>query len=136
MSDDRWDAVVDPVMGYFDRAGEPISMARWGELYELGVDADGKFGAESYKRVGEDTVGPWWVSTVWLGINHNFGPGDPLIFETMIFNRGDEDGPEGPYHGDCTRYSSEAAALAGHRRAVDDLRACRVPWFVAEDVDY
>ena len=38
------------------------------------------------RRVAETTVGPLRVSTVFLGIDHSFGgPGDPLLFETMIF---------------------------------------------------
>lgn len=33
-----------------------------------------------------------WVSTVWLGLDHNFGrSGPPLIFETMAFNNIIED---------------------------------------------
>jgi hypothetical protein len=31
------------------------------------------------------------VSTIWLGINHRFGDGAPLIFETMVFYDGPED---------------------------------------------
>lgn len=29
----------------------------------------------------------YWVSTVFLGLNHNFGDGPPHIFETMVFRR-------------------------------------------------
>ena len=52
------------------------------------------------------------VSTVFLGLDHSFGRGPPLIFETMAFpNEWWSD-----YYQD--RYSTEAEALAGHRRAV------------------
>lgn len=31
--------------------------------------------------------GLFWVSTVWLGLDHQFWKGPPLIFETMVFCR-------------------------------------------------
>lgn len=35
-----------------------------------------------------DEVGDWLVSTVFLGIDHNFScSGPPVLFETMIFTR-------------------------------------------------
>lgn len=41
-------------------------------------------GADS--RVFETTVGEYWVSTVFLGLDHNWlRDGEPLLFETMIF---------------------------------------------------
>jgi hypothetical protein len=30
-------------------------------------------------------VGEWCVSTVFLGLDHQFGDGPPILFETMIF---------------------------------------------------
>lgn len=42
--------------------------------------------------VKQTQVGPLFVSTVFLAIDHNFVPGrEPLLFETMIFD-GDDDG--------------------------------------------
>jgi hypothetical protein len=55
------------------------------------------------------------VSTVYLGMNHQWGDGPPLIFETMVFG-GDEGEP-------CWRYSTEEQARAGHDRVVAALRA-------------
>jgi hypothetical protein len=41
------------------------------------------------RRVAETTVGEVWISTVFLGIDHNFsGEGPPILWETMTF-RGD-----------------------------------------------
>ena len=89
---------------YFDKQGQAIDMKAWARLME---------GAE-YKRValtklpnGTD------VSTVWLGLNHSYGEGRPLIFETMTF--GDEETQE------QQRYSTEAEALAGHEAMVARL---------------
>jgi hypothetical protein len=50
------------------------------------------------------------VSTVFLGINHNWGGGAPLLWETMIFG-----GAHDQYQ---DRYSSINEALAGHNNAV------------------
>jgi len=35
--------------------------------------------------VKQENIGDVRVSTVFLGIDHNFGEGEPLLFETMIF---------------------------------------------------
>ena len=51
------------------------------------------------------------VSTVFLGINHNFGEGPPLLFETMIFG--------GEYDDEQWRYATWNEALAGHKKACD-----------------
>jgi hypothetical protein len=51
------------------------------------------------------------VSTVFLGVNHNWSErGPPTLWETMIFG-----GPNDEYQ---DRYSSRDEALAGHARAV------------------
>lgn len=81
---------------WFNRDGEPITVEEWGELRESNSE---------YFRVAEDNLeavsfdGEWysmlWVSTVWLGINHNYGDGPPLIFETMVFVQEDMGGEIG-----------------------------------------
>lgn len=54
------------------------------------------------------------VSTVFLGLNHQFGIGLPLVFETMVFG--------GPSDGDCHRYSTWEQAEKGHMAVVTKLR--------------
>jgi hypothetical protein len=50
----------------------------------------------------------WRVSTVFLGLDHNFGGGGPpILWETMVFG--------GPLDGEMDRYSSVAEAKAGHQ---------------------
>ena len=68
------------------------------------------------RRVAETTLENGnWVSTVWLGLDHNFGmQGPPLIFETMVFPKEGEWGEL-----DCRRYSTEEEALAGHEEMVE-----------------
>jgi hypothetical protein len=38
------------------------------------------------RRVAKQTIGDYWISTVFLGLDHGFG-GKPLLFETMVFER-------------------------------------------------
>jgi hypothetical protein len=55
------------------------------------------------------------VSTIWLGIDHDFYSSDnhPLIFETMVFSN------EKDYNSIfCARYATEAEALIGHKKAI------------------
>lgn len=88
---------------YYDRDGSILTLMEWA----------GK-NTPAYKRVASTTFADGcWVSTVWLGLNHNFDPdGAPLIFETMVFPSGQWDAI------DCDRYTDEASALAGHARMV------------------
>lgn len=50
------------------------------------------------------------ISTVFLGLDHSFGGGTPILFETMIFG-GDNDGYQ-------ERYSNWDDARKGHIKAV------------------
>jgi len=110
---------------YYDRDGNAISMRTWSEMtqadhvrmraWESG-DLDEREEPWTNKRVGDTNVGELRVSTVWLGLNHAFGPGPPLIFETMVF--GLDDGEELMF-----RYSTLEEAEAGHLRVVNRLVA-------------
>jgi hypothetical protein len=44
---------------------------------------------EADRRVMQTKLGPFWVSTVFLGMDHGWGRGRPVLFETMIFFLGD-----------------------------------------------
>ena len=55
------------------------------------------------------------VSTVFLGLDHSYHGGPPILWETMIL--------EGPHRGYLLRYSTRYAALKGHQRVVDRLAA-------------
>lgn len=50
------------------------------------------------------------VSTVFLGIDHNWLDGPPLLFETMVFG--------GPLDGEQDHYSTWTEAEAGHAAMV------------------
>lgn len=85
---------------YFDRQGRPMELMDWARAFEKVEN----------KIVIQEKIGDVTISTVWLGLDHQFGDGPPLIFETMIFG--------GDYDEDQWRYSTEAEALDGHRAAV------------------
>lgn len=61
---------------------------------------------KSDRKIAEDMVGDVLVSTVFLGLDHSFGNGPPLLFETMVFG--------GPLDGDQDRYETREGALLGH----------------------
>lgn len=68
--------------------------------------------------VSKTRVGDALVSTVFLGLDHNFSTGgDPLLFETLVFL--DDDGSTGAMR----RYFIWAEAEAGHADLVAELRA-------------
>jgi hypothetical protein len=54
------------------------------------------------------------VSTVFLGLDHSFGDGPPLLFETMVFG--------GVCDQEQDRYSTWAEAEAGHAAMVEKVR--------------
>lgn len=84
---------------YFNRQGQPVSQEEWVANFAL----DRRVAVTDLGKLGR-------VSTVFLGMNHAYGGGPPLIFETMIF-----DGPMDQY---MDRYSTEDEALDGHGFAV------------------
>lgn len=121
---------------YFDRKGVPITMREWGMLME----------SLDYRRVAWTEVGPYFVSTVWLGLNHNFFDGPPVIFETMVFSSELsfsrpvtlEDGTEilggFPHHEshDERRYHTEEEAVAGHVETVEQVQTV---WEATRELD-
>lgn len=68
------------------------------------------------RRVAHDVVGAVRVSTVFLGLDHQFGNGPPLLFETMTFGPNDDGQEE-------HRYSTWDEAEAGHAAIVERLKA-------------
>jgi hypothetical protein len=121
---------------YYDRRGNQISFRESSMLWALD---------EKYRIIKQEYVGDYWVSTVWLGLDHSFGHGPPLIFETMVFNHTLPKPPRPPTNMeigspemeqwledypeqtsasdlDMERYSTESDALEGHARMVEKVR--------------
>ena len=64
------------------------------------------------KRVAKTTVGRFWVSTVFLGLDHGLsGKGLPLLFETMVFDK-----EESIYQKRCCTWDE---AVKQHEEAVE-----------------
>lgn len=102
----REDGLLESTM-YFDINGKPYT-GRTMEEITLKWCADFE---EANRNIGKtDVLGFIHVSTVWLGLNHEWGGGRPKIFETMIFVIGN-----GDYY--CQRYSTKAEATYGHKWA-------------------
>ncbi len=88
-----------------DADGNVVSadLMTWANWYESNYNK---------RSIGKDEPIPGVkVSTVFLGLNHNFGDGPPVLWETMIFG-----GEHDQYQ---ERYSTRKEALEGHRRAVE-----------------
>lgn len=98
----------DPGAGliYYGLHGQRISRDEFLRLWA--PDAAGQVGSFT-RRVAYAEKGGTEVSTVWLGLDHGFGYGPPLIFETMIFG--------GEHDNDTWRYATLDEALEGHQRA-------------------
>lgn len=86
-----------------DGDGQPVAcpdMRVWGKWFEEN--------SGSVRIVQQTTLeSDVFVSTVFLGIDHNFtGQGEPALWETLVFG--------GPTDGEMQRYTSLAFANAGH----------------------
>ena len=92
---------------YYNKEGKELTLFEWIEKNE---DVD-------YKRIALDKLDKYKVSTVWLGLDHNFSNEKKLIFETMVFKDNDEV--------DCERYSTEKEAIEGHKAMVKKWKARR-----------
>lgn len=90
------------------------------EIVECTLDEWSHTYSEDDKQrvVKQEDVGEYWVSTVFLGIDHRFintGQKPPILFETMIFkDRGIDLWQE--------RYCTYQEALDGHNAIVERLK--------------
>jgi hypothetical protein len=98
-----------------DDAGEPVQepdVLKWAKWFETGT------------RIVEHTrllKSGYFVSTVFLGIDHSFGGRRPILFESMVFDERETT----PYGGHPDRaerrYCSRAEALEGHAELCDEF---------------
>ena len=77
---------------------------KWAEWFET-----------AKRHVANDFIGKVHVSTVFLGLNHNFGVGKPILFETMIFG-----GKHDQYQ---ERYCTWEEAEEGHKKALELVKS-------------
>lgn len=100
-----------------DEQGNPVpepDLETWARWFEA---------AGTARQVARTEIDEAYVSTVFLGIDHNFMGGAPILFETMIFG--------GPWDQGQWRYMSRAQAIAAHDQIVACVRAGRNPGEVA-----
>lgn len=77
-------------------------LTTWAKWFEAGNDN---------RRVASTAKGHVLVSTVFLGLDHQWGDGPPMIFETMIFG-----GEHDQYQERCSTWE-EAEAM--HKKACE-----------------
>lgn len=94
-----------------DKNGEPVrckNLREW-TTYTDGPDANERF---RQRVVARTRVGSCEVSTVFLLLDHSWGDGPPVLWETMIFT----DSPNHRLHHNCTR-------CAGKREQAEAMHA-------------
>jgi hypothetical protein len=93
---------------YILKDGKPVpcdDTLEWGRWFQSNTHE---------RRVAADEIGDVRVSTVFLGLDHGFGEGGPLLYETMIFGGEHNDWQE--------RCSTREEAEAMHKRALALVR--------------
>ena len=65
-------------------------------------------------HVADEPIGDVRVSTIFLGLDHSFGFGPPLLFETMVFG--------GPLDQNQDRYTTWEEAKEGHKKMVSRVK--------------
>jgi hypothetical protein len=122
MPEDDWEALGVAMPDdehsppYYGRQGERITQQQYFELHE----------DDTYRIVKHTKVGNKVVSTVWLGLDHNWHRllgTDPIIFETSVFFIGEDGSIEVRGGATVARDHTEAEALARHENVVAELRA-------------
>lgn len=84
------------------RVSDTLAWGRWMQLPD--------------RILAQDVINGFMVSTVFLGLDHAFLGGPPVLFETMVF------GPESFNDEIQVRYTTWDEALAGHQRIAASVR--------------
>lgn len=97
---------------------EVTNLFLWGRM----MDGD--------RHIAKDHIGPYRVSTVFLGLDHQHGEGPPLLFETMVFDEVNtvealgRKFPQSIYDdGFFMRYSTWEEAEEGHHKICELVKA-------------
>lgn len=84
----------------------PVDLMTWARWFEK---------HHNDRHVALDKVGDVRVSTVFLGLDHSFGDGPPLLFETMIFG-----GVHDDFQNRCSTWEEAEAMHASALRMVKE----------------
>lgn len=93
----------------------PVDIREWGKCFE-------KKNRHVAKTVIEGSTEKIGISTVFLGLDHRYGEGKPLLFETMVFG--------GELDSDMERYTSWTAAEKGHKKMVKNVMKTLIPKYI------
>jgi len=112
--------MAHPYYYTLDENRQPVAMA--GPVED--PEAYAKTWSGSFRRVGSSHLCGFHVSTVFIPIDMNYtGTGDPILWETMIFDNREDVPDEMRYEEQFQyRYSTEADAKLGHELAVTLVR--------------
>ena len=69
------------------------------------------------RAVAKDKIGDIEISTVFLGLDHQYGEGKPLLFETMVFG--------GELDQEQERYSTWEEAEEGHKIMIEKVKQAK-----------
>lgn len=83
-----------------DHTPVPVDLMTWAKWFET-----------AERHVAKTDIAHVHISTVFLGLNHNWGEGPPLLFETLVFG--------GPLADEVERYATWNEAEAGHKAMVE-----------------
>lgn len=89
-------------------------------FYSLNEDLEVEPCDENFetKVLQQEYVGEAFLSTIFLGLDHNFHEeGPPILFETMIFG--------GPQDGEQVRSTTYVKAMSHHYRLKEELLCTR-----------
>jgi len=87
---------------YILKDGKPVE--------ESDITAWGRWMKTAERHVANDELPGVRISTVFLGLDHQWGAGPPILYETMIFG--------GAHDGYQARYHTREDAVAGHAEAL------------------
>lgn len=103
-----------------EKRPEPVNSFRFNYIldgttpvHEPDIDKWGNWFESASRVVQRDTVGDALISTVFLGLDHAWGEGTPVLFETMIFG--------GERDQETRRYHTWDEAKIGHQNILDEL---------------
>lgn len=93
-----------------DKNVVPSSLEEWATFIENELPSN-------YRQVGRDIVNGKVISTIFIGLCHNYIPhsGIPIVFETMIF----DESQHAIYQ---KRYSTWKEAEEGHEEAIEWIK--------------
>lgn len=104
------------ITNYILKGKKPVAepdILKWGARF-----------ASSSQNVAKTTVGEYLVSTVFLGIDHNWSPsGKPILFETMVFVSPKSKRKRNKFSDIQYRYRTWDEAECGHRRVIRLVKA-------------